>query len=190
MQPSRFPNTYLLVGVCNDALTHKYKGKTVMTDEERYEAVSHCRWVDEVVRDAPWVIDEAFIEKHKIDFIAHDDLPCVPACLHLRWVGARMRAWPPAHRNFPPDWRCPAPFSYPDTSGAADDAYGFVKSIGKFKATQRTDGISTSDLILRLVKACAELVCRCCLRPRADTRCRITMIMCCATWGAGTRGKT
>ena len=82
--PRSFPNTYLLVGVCNDALTHKYKGKTVMTDEERYEAVSHCRWVDEVVRDAPWVIDEAFIKKHKIDFIAHDDLPCVPA--RLRFV--------------------------------------------------------------------------------------------------------
>jgi cytidyltransferase-like protein len=76
--PPSFPNTYLLVGVCNDALTHKYKGKTVMTDEERYEAVSHCRWVDEVVRDAPWVVDSAFIEKHKIDFIAHDDLPCAP----------------------------------------------------------------------------------------------------------------
>jgi choline-phosphate cytidylyltransferase len=27
-----------------------------------------------------------------------------------------------------------------------------VKALGKFKATQRTDGISTSDLILRLVK--------------------------------------
>ena len=46
----------------------------------------------------------------------------------------------------------PACGSYPDASGAADDAYGFVKAIGKFKATQRTNGISTSDLILRLVK--------------------------------------
>jgi len=78
-----------MVGVCNDELTHKYKGKTVMTDEERYEAVSHCRWVDEVVRDAPWVIDEAFIAKHKIDFIAHDDLPCVPG-----WA----RPWTPRAR--------------------------------------------------------------------------------------------
>ena len=142
--------------MCNDALTHKYKGKTVMTDEERYEAVSHCRWVDEVVRDAPWVIDEAFIEKHKIDFIAHDDLPCVPTCSYLRWVGARVHAWPPTRGNSLPDLLGLVPLSYPDTSGAADDAYGFVKSIGKFKATQRTDGISTSDLILRLVKARAR----------------------------------
>ncbi len=29
----------------------------------RCEAVRHCRWVDEVVPEAPWVIDGPFIEK-------------------------------------------------------------------------------------------------------------------------------
>ena len=24
---------------------------------------------------APWTLDDAFLEKHKIDFVAHDDLP-------------------------------------------------------------------------------------------------------------------
>jgi choline-phosphate cytidylyltransferase len=142
------------VGVCNDALTHKYKGKTVMTDEERYEAVSHCRWVDEVVRDAPWVVDAAWIEKHKIDFIAHDDLPCVPRQRAARGLGhARGKALPLSLGLARTHGRC----RYPDASGSgADDAYGFVKAIGKFKATQRTDGISTSDLILRLVKVRAR----------------------------------
>lgn len=34
-----------------------------------------CRWVDEVLQDAPWVITEEFLTKHNIDFVAHDDLP-------------------------------------------------------------------------------------------------------------------
>ena len=27
------------------------------------------------MREAPWVLDDAFLTKHKIDFVAHDDVP-------------------------------------------------------------------------------------------------------------------
>ncbi|CAN1259959.1 Choline-phosphate cytidylyltransferase 1 [Linum perenne] len=74
-----FPNAYLLVGCCNDEITHTYKGKTVMTEAERYESLRHCKWVDEVITDAPWVINQEFLDKHKIDYVAHDALPYADA---------------------------------------------------------------------------------------------------------------
>ncbi|KAL6983194.1 T-complex protein 1 subunit beta [Sarracenia purpurea var. burkii] len=119
-----FPNAYLLVGCCNDETTHTYKGKTVMTEAERYESLRHCKWVDEVIPDAPWVINQEFLDKHNIDYVAHDSLP------------------------------------YADASGAGKDVYEFVKAVGKFKETKRTDGISTSDIIMRIVKDYNQYVMR------------------------------
>jgi choline-phosphate cytidylyltransferase len=50
-------------------------GYPCLTICARCEAVRHCRWVDEVVEEAPWVIDQAFIDKWQIDYVAHDDDP-------------------------------------------------------------------------------------------------------------------
>ena len=52
--------------MCSDRETHSRKGRTVMSDTERYEAISHCRYVDEVVTDAPWLLDDAFLSQHKV----------------------------------------------------------------------------------------------------------------------------
>lgn len=40
-----YPHTHLLVGCCSDAVTHKYKGITVMSEDERYESLRHCKCV-------------------------------------------------------------------------------------------------------------------------------------------------
>lgn len=54
-----------------------------MTEWERYEALRHCRYVDEVVRDAPWTLSPEFLEKHRIDFVAHDDIPYTSGKEHI-----------------------------------------------------------------------------------------------------------
>eukprot|EP00835_Amoeboradix_gromovi_P002100 NODE_111_length_19413_cov_0.323703.p8 type:complete len:174 gc:universal NODE_111_length_19413_cov_0.323703:2068-1547(-) len=86
-----FPNTTLIVGVCSDKDTHEHKGKTVMSEAERFEAIRHCKWVDEVVI-GPWVINDEFLKLHKIDLVAHDDLPYNSAGMddvyaHLKLLG-------------------------------------------------------------------------------------------------------
>ncbi|KAH8084878.1 hypothetical protein BXZ70DRAFT_957348 [Cristinia sonorae] len=107
------PGVYLLVGVNSDQQCMEHKSKTVMSHAERCESVRHCRWVDEVVPDAPWVIDQEFLDKYKIDYVAHDEDPY--------------------------------------GSAGHDDVYAYCKSQGKFLPTRRTPGISTSDLLARLV---------------------------------------
>lgn len=106
---------HLLVGCCSDALTRARKGKTVMNEDERYEALRHCRYVDEVVKDAPWELDDEYLSKHKIDFVAHDDAP------------------------------------YNIGSGSVD-IYAPLKERGMFVATERTEGVSTSDIVARIVR--------------------------------------
>ena len=70
-----FPDVYLMVGVTGDAETHKRKGLTVLSGAERAETLRHCKWVDEVIPNCPWIVTPDFLEKHKIDYVAHDDLP-------------------------------------------------------------------------------------------------------------------
>lgn len=70
-----FPDVYLMVGVTGDAETHKRKGLTVLSGTERAETLRHCKWVDEVIPNCPWIVTPDFLEKHQIDYVAHDDLP-------------------------------------------------------------------------------------------------------------------
>jgi choline-phosphate cytidylyltransferase len=108
-----FPSVYLLVGVCSDELVKQHKFRSIMTHAERCESARHCRWVDEIVPDAPWIIDNDFLEKWEIDYVAHDDEPYV--------------------------------------AEGHEDVYSLVKSQGKFIPTRRTPGVSTSELLERIV---------------------------------------
>ena len=67
---------YLLVGVCDDAAVERNKRKPILTMEERVASVAGCRYVDEVLPNAPWIMDKTWIEKYHIDLVVHgDDYP-------------------------------------------------------------------------------------------------------------------
>lgn len=44
-------------------------------EELNFKLLLLGRWVDEVIPDAPWVINQEFLDKHQIDYVAHDSLP-------------------------------------------------------------------------------------------------------------------
>jgi len=64
-------NVFLIVGIHSDATIQSYKRASVCTMEERVGVVEACRFVDQVVRDAPLRVTEAFMEEHNIDFVIH-----------------------------------------------------------------------------------------------------------------------
>ena len=109
-----FPRTHLTVGVTGNEETHQRKGLTVLSARERAESLRHCRWVDAVLEDCPWVVTDEFLNEHKFDYVAHDDLP----------YGA----------------------------AEGDDIYAPIKAAGKFLVTQRTEGVSTTGIITKIIK--------------------------------------
>lgn len=72
------------------------------------------------MEDAPWVIDQEFLDLHAVDYVAHDEAP------------------------------------YEGSIAGQSDIYRFVKDLGKFLPTRRTDGVSTSELLQRIVEEYRE----------------------------------
>lgn len=67
--------------------------------DRRTDALTHApriiliRWVDEVIPDAPWVITKEWLDKHDIDFVAHDDLPYADTSGQTDDVYGPVSAW-------------------------------------------------------------------------------------------------
>jgi cytidyltransferase-like protein len=64
---------WLLVGIHSDETVASYKRSPVMTMDERVRVVAACRYVDEVIPDAPLVVPREWIEQHRIDILVHGD---------------------------------------------------------------------------------------------------------------------
>ncbi|KAE9399975.1 hypothetical protein BT96DRAFT_993431 [Gymnopus androsaceus JB14] len=72
-----FPSVHLIIGVFSDQLCEAYGTPTAIPHLERCELVRHCRWVDQVLPDAP-----------NIDYVVLDEGATVdPACDKVRLKG-------------------------------------------------------------------------------------------------------
>lgn len=114
LRAARAHGDHLIVGVLSDETAAAYKRRPIMTLAERVAVVEACRYVDEVVADAPFQVDEEFLAEHDIAVVVHgDDLS-------------------------------------PEGAGAV---YGPALAAGRLAYVPRTTGISTTDLIRRVLAA-------------------------------------
>ena len=103
----------LVVGVHSDEEIMRNKGMSVMNNEERVAMVKACKWVDEVVENAPYSASIEWLDSVNCNYIAHGDDIAI---------------------------NCDG-----------QDAYGTLKSAGRFKVIKRTEGISTTSIVGKLL---------------------------------------
>ena len=73
LRKARALGDYLLAGVHPDDVLVTYKRPPILTMEERAASVAGCRYVDEVLPDAPLRVTRDWIERHAIDVVVHGD---------------------------------------------------------------------------------------------------------------------
>jgi cytidyltransferase-like protein len=73
LEQARAFGDHLIVGIHSDATVASYKRVPIMTMEERIASVRGCRFVDEVVPDAPLIITQEWIDLNGVGLVVHGD---------------------------------------------------------------------------------------------------------------------
>ena len=73
LRKARELGTYLIAGIVADDVAELSKKKPILTMEERVASVAACKYVDQVLHNAPWRIDHAWIILHHIQLVVHGD---------------------------------------------------------------------------------------------------------------------
>ena len=66
-----FEDVFLIVGVVNDTDAASYKRAPIYCENDRYAIVENIKYVDKIIKDAPLIIDENFMNEYKIDYVIH-----------------------------------------------------------------------------------------------------------------------
>ncbi|KAG5220032.1 choline-phosphate cytidylyltransferase [Salix suchowensis] len=83
-----FSSVFLVVGVFSDELCQTHRTAVAMPHVERCEILRHCRWVDQVLPDAPWQLDAKYLHRHRVDYVGLEEGTSVdPLCDNVRLKG-------------------------------------------------------------------------------------------------------
>jgi cytidyltransferase-like protein len=73
LRAARSHGDWLVVGVLSDETVASYKRRPIMSLAERVAVIGSCRYVDELVEDAPYRLTDEFLTEHDITTVVHGD---------------------------------------------------------------------------------------------------------------------
>ena len=73
LKKARAIGTHVIVGIIPDDVATKYKRRPILQQDEREKVMMGCKYVDEIISNAPLAPTKDFIQQHTIDFIIHGD---------------------------------------------------------------------------------------------------------------------
>jgi ethanolamine-phosphate cytidylyltransferase len=73
LREARRHGDWLIVGVLSDETAASYKRRPIMNLAERVVVIESCRYVDEVLEDAPFELTDGFLREHDITTVVHGD---------------------------------------------------------------------------------------------------------------------
>jgi cytidyltransferase-like protein len=68
-------NSILIVGIHSDITCIRYKRIPIIPMEDRIEIIRACRYVDEVIPDAPLIVTDEYLDKYHIDHVIAANCP-------------------------------------------------------------------------------------------------------------------
>lgn len=161
LRQAKLLGDYLVVGVHSDEEIMRHKGPCVMTAKERYAMVRACKWVDEVVEDAPYTTELSDLDKYNIDFCVHGEDVSIDA------TGVDSYHAVKAAGRFRYGWDSGCWFVCLLASVCVNVRARIARSDGRFSSTdvltmrglfmracsyiKRTDSVSTTSLVDRLL---------------------------------------
>lgn len=73
LRAARELGDHLVVGVLSDESAAAYKREPIMTLAERVAVIEACRYVDEVIANAPLRLTDGFLDEHDLALVVHGD---------------------------------------------------------------------------------------------------------------------
>lgn len=89
LRQARAFGTQLIAGIHSDQDIASYKRRPYIAERYRQEIVASCRYVDEIIEQAPLKPNRTFFEQHDIDVMVHGD-DMHPDCVDQHHIAIEM----------------------------------------------------------------------------------------------------